>query len=245
MVNKMNKNEICDFRKITGQIVAELKDAHLADYLDFQVPGASGFKVLASQEVFDLTKILLLVSGIPEETGVWSYTLLQMGREDDSSMRPYFEMARNLGWGIIALNPHGGGIERGKSEYHLQMETVLGRLFEDDPSKTVVTLCFSAGGGMVFEYLNQHRAMAGKVSGAILIDTPPPPLLKRSLTAEVQALIKKTLLFGLEDEKGKLSMWARATASVLGIGPVPVKAAWHGELPNLLIDEVAGFLKRV
>ena len=146
---------MCDFRKITGQIVAELKEVHLADYLNFQVPGASGFKVLASQEVFDLKKILLLVSGIPEETGVWSYTLLQMGREDDSSMRPYFEMARNLDWGIIALNPHGGGIERGKSEYHLQMETVL------------------------------------------------------------------------------------------GIDPEPVKAAWHGELPDLLIDEVAGFLKRV
>jgi len=173
---------------------------------------------------------------------VWSYTLLEMGRREESSMRPYFEMAQEIGWDVIALNPHADGIERDRSEYHLQLDAVLSRAYRDAPATKVAFLCFSAGGGMVFEYLNQHPDVAASICGVILIDTTPPQVLKRLLTSEVRQLLSRTVLYGLEDEKNRLSMWARATASTLGISAIPVRASWHGEMPNLVVGQVSRHL---
>ncbi|MCP4604713.1 MAG: hypothetical protein GY847_30030 [Proteobacteria bacterium] len=233
------------FAEITNKIVRELETDGLLDQVDYDGSGEdSKFNVLVSKGVLSRDRVVIIISGIPEEAGVWSNTLIKMGRPEDSSMRPYFEMATRLDWGLVALNPHRGGTERGMEEYHLQIGTVLNQLFADDRQRTVVALCFSAGGGMLLGFLNQNKEMTENISGMILIDTPPPPLAKRHITKEVRALVEKAVLFGLEDRNKKISMWARATASVLDVTPTPIQAKWHGELPNLLIGKVESYLKK-
>jgi len=240
------KGMLDEFRAITLELVTELRKEKLADYCEC-IDGLNGSqsKLLVSPEAMNRKEVLLIVSGIPEEAGVWSYTLLQHGRRNDSSMRPYFEMAREVNWGLVALNPHGRGIEGGRPEYHRQLGIVLRLLYRDMPTRTVVVLCFSAGGSVLFEFLNNHSDLAERISGVLLIDTTPPPFGKRMLTNEVQRLLSRTVLYGLEDDQNGFSARATATASVLGLRPKPIRAALHGELPNLLVDEVASYLRGV
>ena len=234
------------FRKQTSEIVTELKREGLAEFHECATSeGGPSFNVLLSPGALDRQKVILVVSGIPEETGVWSYTLLQQERPQDASMGPYFELARSLDWGIIALNPHGGGREGDRSEYHRQLQSVLQLLLGAGSPRTVVLVCFSAGGSIAFEFLDQHPELAGKIGSAILIDTTPPPLIKRRIKQEVKDLLLRTVLYGLEDEDRKMSAWASATSSVLGLSPKPIKAALHGELPNLLVGEVERMLKEL
>ena len=232
-------------RNEASRIVRQLQQEGLAEMIPFPRNGGGDgavFEVLASIGAFEKEQVLVIVSGIPEETGVWSYTLLNMGRAEEASMRPYFKMAQRIGWGVIALNPHANGVEQDRSEYHLQLDVVLSAFHQNARAASITFLCFSAGGGMVLEYLNQHRHTARSTCGVILVDTTPPPVMKRLLTDETQQLLSRTVLYGLEDERRKLSMWARATAATLGIPPIPVRASWHGEMPNLVVDKVGRHL---
>lgn len=160
-------------------------------------------------------------------------------------MRPYFELARRIDWGIIALNPHAKGIEGDSTEYHRQLGRVLGSLFEGGRAGIVVPFCFSAGGAMLLTYLNKNADGASNIASIILADTTPPPLMKKQLKPEVRALIDKSILFGCEDENQKIGMWAAATSAVLGLKIHPVKADLHGAVPNLLLNEVEQFLIQV
>ncbi len=236
----MAENQLlAPFREATAKIVAGLQKDSLAELQTLYAQDEDiSFTVLTSKEAMGAKQILLIVSGIPEETGVWSYTLLQLGRLKEASMGAYFEMARKHGCGVIALNPHGNGVEGKSSEYHLQLKTVLSLLSRKPQDRTVTILCFSAGGGMTVEFLNGQADLARSITNMVLIDTTPPPLSRRMISKDVQQLLGRTILFGLEDEQEKISYMAQATASVLGLHPTPVRAKLHGELPNLLIGEV-------
>jgi len=233
------------FRDETSQIVRKLEQEGLAEMIALRREGDENratFEVLASIGALEKERALVIVSGTPEETGVWSYTLLKMGRREESSMRPYYEMAQRIGWGVVALNPHANGVERDRLEYRIQLGAVLSRLYRGSQATRIAFLCFSAGGGIVLEYLNEHRDTAESVCGVILVDTTPPPVVRRQLTDEVRQLLSRTVLYGSEDKQERLSMWARATASVLGLQPIPVRASWHGEMPNLVVEKVGRHL---
>jgi pimeloyl-ACP methyl ester carboxylesterase len=243
----MEQDKIIEnLRQETGNIVEDLIKQglssleHIPDSRD-----GSSFTLLTSPEIFKQKNTLLVVSGIPEEAGVWSYTLLSSGRKEETSMKRYFQMVKKLGWGMIALNPHGRGFEGGKDEYLFQLGEAFYLLQSQSNISNVAILCFSAGGSVAFEFLNQHPDVVPMVKKIILIDSTPPPFTKSSLHMDVLKLLTKTTLYGLIDKKNKLSTYATLTASVLKINPNPVNAHFHGELPNLLLPEVEKHLKEL
>ncbi len=240
----MQKEMLEDLRRETLEIVDDLKKAGLVEYLECEDKrDGSRFNVLTSPGAFGKNRNIVVVSGVPEEAGVWSYTLLSRGSREETSMKRYFEMAKKLNWGMIVLNPHGRGRIGDEEEYLFQLETILKVLYEENPERSIVFLCFSAGGSVVLKLLNSHAEIAKSIEGVILIDTTPPPLVSGSIIEEVRDLISKTVLYGLKDEKGNISPYASATSAVLGIRPIPVSAGIHGDLPSLLIEDVKRYLE--
>ena len=90
----------------TSDIVAGLVREDLAEMKELpDSDGSPSFSVLQSPGALDRQHGSVVVSGIPEETGIWSYPLLERGRFADASMKPYFKLARALNWGIVASIP--------------------------------------------------------------------------------------------------------------------------------------------
>ncbi len=96
----------------------------------------------------------------------------------------------------------------------------------------------------MFSYLVGRDALAEKLSHVVLIDTAPPPVAKREFGPGLTALLGRTVLFGQTADGRTMSPMARASAAVLGLTPVAVRASLHGELPGLLIGEVEEILRR-
>ncbi len=234
---------IAALRKKTLTLVEKMTKNHLAEYLDFtNENNGTAFRVLITPDVLQKNNIVLIVSGAPEEAGVWSYTLLSRGRTEETSMENYFKMARDTGWGMIALNPHGRGKEEGKEEYLMQLETVLQLINANQQKKNILLFCFSAGGPVVLEFLNTHPAMAEIIGAMLLVDTTPPPLTKKMLSEGLKKVLINTTLFGLQDENNVINPRVSVTSSILGLEPVPVKAGIHGEMPSKVIKEVQKLL---
>lgn len=226
-------------RQNTLQIVDEMVEKHLVEYMACTDENSgTDFRVLTTPDVVKKHNILLIISGAPEETGAWSYTLLSRGRTEETSMKSYFKMAHETGWGMIALNPHGKGKEEGREEYFIQLETVLRLLNKEKPGKNIMLFCFSAGGSVAIEFLNNHPELAENVQAMLLVDTTPPPLTKKMLSKELKTILTNTFLFGLQDTTGAISSWATITSSILGIEPKPVMADLHGEMPEKVKSEV-------
>ena len=235
-----------ELRQQTISTVDDLRTDGLADYIECaDERDGSTFRVLASPEAINKKQCAIVVSGIPEEAGVWSYTLISKGMQAETSMRPYFEMARDLNWGMLALNPHGRGRIGEKEEYFFQLRTVLSLLDRKNTTADLVFLCFSAGGSIVFEYLNDHTRLVDRIRGIFLIDTTPPPLAAGSIKTEVKNLLPKTKLYGLIDKQNSMSPYASATSAILGIKPIPISAVYHGELPTLVLPDVKKYLEMV
>lgn len=129
------------------ELVAGLAAEGLAEpYVAPSTHDAPPVHLLVSPGAFDAGRVILVVSGVPEEAGVWSYTLLSQGRVEESSMRPYFAMARRRGWGVVALNPHHGRETEGEArEYWAGLDATLSALFRGERRPRVVCICFSAG----------------------------------------------------------------------------------------------------
>ena len=180
------------FKRAADKIVADLEADGVAEQVSFFTLGEGAPPLLMTPGAFTREQLIILISGIPESTGVWSYTLLQQGKKRETSMEPYFKMARSLGWGLVALNPHGGGTEGTRGDYGKQLDGLVHNLHEINIVKDLYIICFSAGGSVLVEYLNQRDGLAESVRRMVLIDTTPPPLTKGNLKAEVRALLDRT-----------------------------------------------------
>jgi len=241
----MQKEMLEDLRRTTMEIVNDLERERLAEYLECRDErDGSQFNVLISPGAVQKERTIIVISGIPEEAGVWSYTLISQGKREEASMRRYFEMVKRLDWGMIALNPHGRGRIGDEEEYLFQLETILKLLLGENPERCIVFLCFSAGGSVLFSFLNTHTEIAARTAGTILIDTTPPPLSAGSIRKEVKDVLSKTVLYGLKDRKNNLSPYASTTSTVLGISQIPVRGDMHGDLPSLLVGDVEKHLKQ-
>ncbi len=230
-------------RQKTLTLVEEMIKNHLAESLDFtNENNGTEFRVLITPDILQKNNIVLIVSGAPEEAGVWSYTLLSRGRTEETSMENYFKMARDTGWGMIALNPHGRGKEEGKEEYLMQLETVLQLINTNQPKKNILLFCFSAGGPVVLELLNNHPEVAETIQTILLVDTTPPPLTKKMFSEGLKKVLTNTTLFGLQDENDVINPWVSVTSSILGLEPVLVKAEMHGEMPSKVLIKVKKLL---
>ena len=83
----MQQEMLEKLKQKTKTIVNEMQNNKLAKYLEcIDRRNNSSFNVLTSPQLEDKDKILLVVSGIPEEAGVWSYTLLSQNRQEETSM---------------------------------------------------------------------------------------------------------------------------------------------------------------
>ena len=238
----MQQEMLEKLKQKTKTIVNEMQNNKLAKYLEcIDRRNNSSFNVLTSPQLEDKDKILLVVSGIPEEAGVWSYTLLSQNRQEETSMMNYFKMVKKINWGIAILNPHGRGKIGDKEEYFYQLKLILESKFLKK-TKKIILLCFSAGGSVAIEFLNNNPHFIKKISGIILMDTTPPPLSSRMIIPEVKEILKKTILYGLIDEKNKISSYAEITSNLLGLKLIPVKGTIHGEVPHLLLKSTEKYL---
>ncbi len=230
---------IAALRKKALSLVGEMIDKHLVEYLDFtNEDNGTSFRVLISPDVLQKDTIVLIVSGAPEEAGVWSYTLLSRGRTEEASMESYFRIAQEAGCGMIALNPHGRSKEEGREEYLLQLEAVMHLLDSGQQEKNIILFSFSAGGPVVLEFLNSNPGATEKIKALFLVDTTPPPLTKKMISDDLKKVLSNTVLFGLQNESGEINPWVTVTSSILGLEPVPVNAEIHGEMPSKVQNEV-------
>lgn len=226
----------------THEIVKGLQQEGLVRYIELTEPETGeGFTVLASPGVTSFDRLLLVVSGVPEAAGVWSHALLSQGRIDESSMRDYFIMTQKHNWAMLALNPHAQG-EANRPAYRRHLDATLGFLALEDSRRVIKILCFSAGGAVVTEYLNQKAHVAERIDSLILIDPVPPAIKKSKVSPELRDLLDRSMLYGMEDPPDQLAPWATLAGSVLGMPVKSVKAQLHGELPHLLLRDVEAIL---
>lgn len=226
----------------THEIVKGLQQEGLVRYIELTEPETGeGFTVLASPGVTSFDRLLLVVSGVPEAAGVWSHALLSQGRIDETSMRDYFIMTQKHNWAMLALNPHAQG-EANRPAYRRHLDATLGFLALEDSRRLIKILCFSAGGAVVTEYLNQKAHVAERIDSLILIDPVPPAIKKSKVSPELRDLLDRSILYGIEDPPDQPAPWATLAGSVLGMPVKSVKAQLHGELPHLLLGDVEAIL---
>ncbi len=229
-------------REKTREIVKGLQQEGLVRYIELTEPQTGEcFTILAAPGATAFDRLLLVVSGVPEAAGVWSHALLSQGRVEESSMRDYFIMTQKHNWAMLALNPHGKG-EANRQAYRGHLDATLGFLALEDSRRLIKILCFSAGGAVVTEYLNQKTHVAERIDSLILIDPVPPAIKKSKISPELRDLLDRSVLYGIEDPPDHLAPWATLAGSVLGMPVKSVKAQLHGELPHLLLSDVEAIL---
>jgi len=137
---------------------------------------------------------------------------------------------------------NAGGVRANRPAYRAHLDATLAFLALEDSRRLIKILCFSAGGAVVTEYLNQKTHVAERIDSLILIDPVPPAIRKSKVSPALRDLLDRSMLYGIEDQPDQPTPWATVAGSVLGMPVKSVKAHLHGELPHLLLGDVEAIL---
>lgn len=188
---------------------------------------------LASPNATDARLTVIASLGSPEICGVWSYTLLSMGLQRETSMRAYFEAFRAAGLGLIAINPNGNGPDLLGSAFQEQFAHAA----ESLGKRRFGLLGFSMGGGMALQFIKGDAGIATRTAALALID---PTLPDRFHAQRSESILKeRTLLVASEDP---FSPGAIA-ATLFGI-PAKTFPGLHGEMPCRALADVVTFFSQ-
>jgi len=222
-------------RKTVDQVVANIIGANLAEkkfYFDDRI--GKEYWNLSTPNAFNKEFISIAVLGYPEQVGVWSYSLLNQSRIDESSMEPYFCEFVKHEFGLVAINPHSFSPDIEGHSFIYQLERVVADIAS---GKKIGFIGFSMGGKIVVEFLEQRPDLIVRVAGLVLID---PTLPNRLKIENIRNLLDNdTLLIASE---GEVTSPGEIASKLLQIPKVSFPGI-HGEMPNKALGEIVKFCK--
>lgn len=231
------------------QILQELISEGSGKYIS--LPGEAT-KLPASANIETAESIVIVCSGYPEVSGVWSYMLLEQSVRqkellEKTSMAPYFREIPK-GVGLIILNPHGEELktppEASIPVYLSQLEQLY-KYFTQSGNVRLMLLGYSLGGDVILRFLQEHLTYVNRTHKLIFIDPTPPSIGRRKLEPKVLELVDQALFYGLCDEKGHPGEFAEFTKMRLKIQPDLVPCESHGEMPNLIWPQLQKELQTI
>ena len=222
-------------RVIVDRIVEDMLTANVAQkIIETDERVGKEYWILASPNAFEKRFIAIAVLGYPEQVGVWSYTLLNQSRFDETSMEPYFREFADHDFGFVAINPNFFAPDIEGSSFLYQLDRVFSKISAE---KRIGLIGFSMGGGILLDFLNQRDSLLESMAGLVLID---PTLPNRLRISNIRSLLDNdTLLIASEgqmDSPGKL-------ASLLLNIPAAFVTGIHGEMPNKALSQIIHFFQ--
>ena len=190
------------------------------------------YYLISTPDVFKKDYIFIIVSGHPENAGVWSNTLLSEGRIEESSMESYFKAFHKENWGLVALNPHYIEDDLVGTNYLKQ----LGKIIEiSAPESSFGFIGFSMGGRIIYDFLNNNKSLVKKVIAIAQID----PVIQSFNWDKntINSLENRTILFASSTDKYRFGDIA---SRFLKISSVPVEGI-HGALPSRCLERIVNF----
>lgn len=231
----MFENE-AELRKMVDKIVADMISVNLAQkkvYTDNRT-GKEYFNLI-TPNAFEKQIIVIVVLGYPEQTGVWSYTLLSQSRIAESSMEPYFNEFAQNDFGLIAIDPNCIAPDIEGDSFIYQLEQVV----EDiAPDKKIGFIGFSMGGKILVDFLEQRPELLDRTAGLVLID---PTLSNRLEAGNIRSLLDtRTLLIA---SKGETYSPGDIASALLQIPRISFPGI-HGEMPNKALPQIIDFYRQ-
>lgn len=231
----MFENE-AELRKMVDKIVADMISVNLAQkkvYTDNRT-GKEYFNLI-TPNAFEKQIIVIVVLGYPEQTGVWSYTLLSQSRIAESSMEPYFNEFAQNDFGLIAIDPNCIAPDIEGDSFIYQLEQVV----EDiAPDKKIGFIGFSMGGKILVDFLEQRPELLDRTAGLVLID---PTLSNRLEAGNIRSLLDtRTLLIA---SKGETYSPGDIASALLQIPKISFPGI-HGEMPNKALPQIIDFYRQ-
>lgn len=219
--------------KAAGQVVADMVAAGVACkkiYTDSRV-GKDYFN-LTTADAFEKDLVVIVLSGYPEQTGVWSYTLVSDNRIDESSMEPYFTEFAAREIGLVVINPNCLAPDIEGDSFVYQLEKVIADIA---PDKKIGLIGFSMGGKVLVDFIEQRPELLSRIAGLVLID---PTLPNRLKTQNIRQLLDKDTL--LIASQGQQHCPGEIAAILLEIEKISFEGI-HGQMPNKALKEVLKF----
>jgi pimeloyl-ACP methyl ester carboxylesterase len=190
--------------------------------------------ILSTPDAFQKRFVAVVISGHPELTGVWSYTLLLQSCIKETSMQPYFTKFGAQDFGLAVLNPHFFGPDDEGDTYHYQLGKMLMQISSD---QNLGIIAFSMGGRIAMEFLERHPEYVTRLAGLVLID---PTLPNRLRTDNIRELLDvNTLLIASE---GRGVSLGQISSMLLKIPEISFQGI-HGEMPNKALGRIIDFFK--
>lgn len=193
----------------------------------------------ASDNVPGADRLVIIVQGYPERAGVWSNTLLGLGRAGEASMAPHVDAFAARGWGTVVLDPHADVAAFPPAAYETHLRgacSVVG-------DRRAAAVAFSMGVQALFDFVLDHPVSARTLRGAVLLD----PILAWKASSDVPDELRHWLegcalhlvaerdqTFDVGDPEG-----------VLGLAAMRHQADLHGALPYVALGAIVEDLGRM
>jgi hypothetical protein len=204
------------------------------------VHGGAGDVILsASGNAADANRVIVIVQGVPERAGVWSNTLVALGRTEEASMDRHVAAFAARGWGTLVVDPHRDPEAFPPAAYAAHLGAAC-RAIGGRPAAAVV---FSMGAQALFDFVVDEPIAARPLRGAVLLE----PILAWTSPDDVPAEIRRWVArctLHLAAERDTVHD-VGDPERVLDMAATRHRADLHGALPAVALDAIVTDLERL